>query len=156
MADVNWEAVGAVGEVLGASVVIITLFYLAIQIRHSNRSNRMIAAARIAEVSNDFMKQLVQDPDLYQLYRNGMSEYEPLQQPDRGRFDVLILQFLRSVESTWIQLRLGVVEVDQWHGLRNATRFIVGSPGGRAAYARNRQFLSPEFVAAVDAILEQD
>ena len=33
----NWEAIGAVGEIVGAVAVVGTLFYLAIQIRQNNR-----------------------------------------------------------------------------------------------------------------------
>ncbi len=33
----NWEAIGAIGEVLGAAGVIITLAYLAVQIRQNSR-----------------------------------------------------------------------------------------------------------------------
>jgi hypothetical protein len=39
----NWEAIGAVGELLGAAGVIITLTYLAIQIRlNSHQLERSI------------------------------------------------------------------------------------------------------------------
>jgi hypothetical protein len=31
----NWEAIGAIGEVLGALAVIVTLVYLAVQIRQN-------------------------------------------------------------------------------------------------------------------------
>ena len=41
--DLNWEAIGAVGEILGAMGVIITLAYLAVQIKYTrnawNRQN---------------------------------------------------------------------------------------------------------------------
>jgi hypothetical protein len=33
----NWDAIGAVGEIVGALTVLITLIYLATQIRQSNR-----------------------------------------------------------------------------------------------------------------------
>lgn len=32
----NWEAIGAVGEVVGAIAVLVTIFYFAIQIRQNN------------------------------------------------------------------------------------------------------------------------
>ena len=32
----NWDAIGAIGELVGAAAVVGTLFYLAIQIRLSN------------------------------------------------------------------------------------------------------------------------
>jgi hypothetical protein len=35
---VNWEAIGAVGEILGALVVVATLVYLAAQVRESRRA----------------------------------------------------------------------------------------------------------------------
>ena len=31
----NWEAIGAIGEVLGAFAVVATLLYLALQVRHA-------------------------------------------------------------------------------------------------------------------------
>ncbi len=33
----NWEAIGAIGEMLGAAGVVLTLGYLAFQIRQNNR-----------------------------------------------------------------------------------------------------------------------
>ena len=33
----NWEAISAIGEIVGATAVVITLGYLAVQIRQSTR-----------------------------------------------------------------------------------------------------------------------
>ena len=32
----NWEAIGAIGELIGAMAVVITLVFLALQVRQSN------------------------------------------------------------------------------------------------------------------------
>jgi hypothetical protein len=34
---VNWEAIGAIGDLMGGLVVIVSVAYLAVQIRQSNR-----------------------------------------------------------------------------------------------------------------------
>jgi len=47
----NWEAIGAVGEVLGALAVFLTLFYLARQVRESNKLAKSSAAT---EIMNSF------------------------------------------------------------------------------------------------------
>ena len=39
----NWDAIGAVGEILGAAAVVVTLIYLAAQLRQN--TNSMQAAA---------------------------------------------------------------------------------------------------------------
>ena len=36
----NWDAIGAIGEIVGASAVVISLVYLASQIRIQNRESR--------------------------------------------------------------------------------------------------------------------
>jgi hypothetical protein len=40
---VNWEAAGAIGDIVGAAGVIVTLVYLAVQIRQNTRSLRATA-----------------------------------------------------------------------------------------------------------------
>jgi len=37
----NWDAIGAVGEILGAFAVILSLVYLAVQVRHNTESLRI-------------------------------------------------------------------------------------------------------------------
>lgn len=41
---VNWDAVGAIGEIVGATAVVVTLFYLAIQIRETRKEAQLTAA----------------------------------------------------------------------------------------------------------------
>ena len=56
----NWEAIGAIGEILGATVVFITLVYLAIQVKHAKVSaadaNRL---ARTRGVTDMQLAQLI-------------------------------------------------------------------------------------------------
>ena len=49
----NWEAIGAIGEIVGAAAVFLTLIYLALQIRQNTSSVRLAAVdAAITHVSN--------------------------------------------------------------------------------------------------------
>ena len=55
----NWEAIGAIGEIVGAIAVIATLFYLSIQIRQNatatTRSNEYAQAASVHESNSLFI-----------------------------------------------------------------------------------------------------
>ena len=44
----NWEAIGAIGEIIGATAVVVSLVYLAGQIRTQNRQNRTAAMHEIS------------------------------------------------------------------------------------------------------------
>jgi hypothetical protein len=50
---VNWEAVGAAGEVLGSIAVFVTLIYLATQVRQSNNLARFNATTELVNQFND-------------------------------------------------------------------------------------------------------
>ncbi len=45
----NWEAISAIGEIVGALAVVITLVYLAIQIREQNRESRAAAIDSLSQ-----------------------------------------------------------------------------------------------------------
>ena len=60
----DWEAIGAIGEIVGATAVVVTLGYLATQIRYAkiatSDSNRLVRASGVREM---YLAQ-AQDPSL--------------------------------------------------------------------------------------------
>ena len=58
----NWEAIGAIGEVLGALGVVLTLAYLAVQIRQNTRSmeeGRRLALAQTYQMRADGLQSMM-------------------------------------------------------------------------------------------------
>ena len=151
----NWDAIGAIGEVVGAFAVFVSLLYLAIQIRNSRRSDQIAAAAGAASAVDEWIGQVVRDEELYNLYRRGLTDYETLSKSEKGRFAMLIVQFFRCTEAIWLQLRIGAIETDYWSGIENTIKWIVGSAGGSRCLDKNCEFLSPEFVSAVQKLRDE-
>ena len=50
---VNWEAVSAIGEIVGAIAVVVTLAYLAVQIRQNTQVARSTARQAITQTTID-------------------------------------------------------------------------------------------------------
>lgn len=147
------EELGSIGELLAAIATIATLAYLALQIRQSNRSHELAAIARIGESTESWLGQVIQDPELVDIYIRGLNEPESLTKEQRVRFNLLIVQFLRGTETGWLQVRWGVVDSDYWSGFRETIKFIVGSEGGRHAFNGNRSILSETFAAEIERII---
>ena len=63
----NWDAIGAVAEFVGAIAVVLTLLYLAVQIRQSNRLSRFQSARDVFEQINDNNRLVVEAQDLRSL-----------------------------------------------------------------------------------------
>ncbi len=60
----NWDAIGALGEVLGALTVLVTLGYLAIQIRQNTAALRISNENVLIERQDAIVATLVTDPSL--------------------------------------------------------------------------------------------
>ena len=52
----NWDAIGAVGEILGAAAVVVSLVYLPTQIRIQNRESRFSTINNLTEQWNAFIR----------------------------------------------------------------------------------------------------
>ena len=86
----NWEAIGAIGELIGAIAVVITLVFLALQVRQrnytmgeSNRMERVAAIDRHADPISRWRGRLMENADLATIwltaYNDGdLSEIEIL------------------------------------------------------------------------------
>ena len=59
----NWEAIGAIGEVVGGVAVIATLLYLAIQIRQNAQSVRNAASLSVNEGLAEINRRLSNDAE---------------------------------------------------------------------------------------------
>ncbi len=149
----NLEQLGNLGEFIASIATLMTLAYLALQIRQANRSNQIAGMQRIANSTEGWTDLLLGDPGLESVWRRGMSDPASLDAEERGRFDLLVFRYLRGLESGWLQHRWGIVDEGHWQGYVTSIAFIIGSPGGREAFARNRRFFDRGFGDAVDEII---
>ena len=82
----NWEAVGAIGEIIGAAGVIASLGYLAVQIRRSAASTNLSAFQEVMRSAQDLSSVIAQDGELARLLVSGSQSREELSPDDRLRF----------------------------------------------------------------------
>jgi len=152
----NWDALSAVGQILGAGGVIATLIYLAIQVRqNSHQLERSIeATSRSAEdaVGRGFdlwREWLVTNPEVAQLFIRGMYDIEKLEESDRLRFNMILASF------GWLAWQVGRAENLLGNTNAEILRHLLLYPGGRTWYRTHREFFPPDFRAAVDDLLAQ-
>jgi hypothetical protein len=96
----NWDALAAIGEIVGAGAVLATLGFLAIQIRdgqriqkESNLLARSGASDKVFDQFTDFRRFLVADPDVTRIWLAGCSK-ETLEAIDQERFHQLATDYV--------------------------------------------------------------
>ena len=70
----NWEAIGAVGEIVGALAVFLTLFYLASQIRQSNRATQANIESQPGVWWSESNQQMVHSPEMIEVIEKGLND----------------------------------------------------------------------------------
>ncbi len=158
----NWEAVGAVGEIVGAFAVVLTLGLLLIQLRRStqamseaNRLNRAAALDRHSESIGRWRSRLAEHEDLARLWFEASRDGE-LTEIELLRVHNLWIDFVNTQRSNYVRAvtvgdtgltRQSVLSValeahesrtfrDMWQNIRGWT-----------------ELACPEYVSAVDTEL---
>ena len=95
----NWEAIGSVAEVVGAIGVIVSLLYLAIQVRQGNKNHVVDSHQQIARDWGASCAVVMRDENV-SAFIKGLSEYEDLTAEERVKFDMCVGIFINVVEVT--------------------------------------------------------
>ena len=141
----NWEALGAIGEIVGAVAVVVTLGYLAVQIRQNTRSMRTATRQNVLGDSISFLEHLFTDPELARVWGDGIRDSESLSEPERHRFHLFAMSFFRRFESIHQHHREGLLPTSDWAGLRDSVLEGVARPGLLAWWESNSFRFNPYF-----------
>jgi len=143
----NWEALGAIGETVGAVAVIVTLGYLALQIRQNTQSLRLAAAHGWKSDGLDLRMRIVQDPDLARVFRTGLVDASSLDENDRVRFNITLAAIFDHLQFAFERRGEGLLD---WDALEGFIRGYVGQPGTQDWWKSGRETLNQAFVSYVE------
>jgi hypothetical protein len=85
------DSLGDIGDFVGGIGVVITLAYLAVQIRHSSKVAALSAGHSISIGITEFFERIALDPQLQSLWMRALDSPDTLDEAERARFGLLIL-----------------------------------------------------------------
>ncbi len=125
----NWEAIGAIGEAVGAAAVVASLLYLAVQLRGSTRASTVQAKLESTRLMTDFLDSLIQSPELNDLFLRGREDIESLSSEEYYRYSNMSLKAFSYFSAGYFQFRNRTLAEDDWFELRAVLRFWLGGRG---------------------------
>jgi hypothetical protein len=151
---VNWDAVGAVAELLGAVATVATLAYLAVQIRHASAATRAQIRQSIADSQIHYVNSRAIDPFLR---RASQKLYlgEDLDDEERFGLRVHFTTHLRLFENHFAQHALGTMDPEDWRAQRELLKRLLRIDAYRDAYAFQEGAWNSAFAAEVQRILSE-
>ena len=145
----NWEAIGAIGEIVGGAGVIISLLYLAMQIRKDARARRANAIHEQSRGIAGALRTLATSTELSDVYFRGIQDFSCLKDSELPRFSAYWGYVFRVNEYNYYQWIDGSLDPRIWNGQEAMIDDLVSLPGVQAWWATRSRWYSAEFQALI-------
>ena len=126
----NWNAIGASGEVLGALAVVITLGYLAVQIRQNTAQQKREETVSIQQGQNEVVSKL-NDPAMVRAYAMTAEHGRSARPEDRSRALIWVIQYLNHFQIVYDLHHIGTLDEQRYKLWEGFAISMVASKGLR-------------------------
>ena len=106
----NWDAIGAIAELVGAMGVIASLFYLGTQIRQNTRSVRASSYHALITNLSNLSASIGRESSTADVFVRGQSDFHSLSPTERAQFAILLVSLFRTYENIFYQSRQIMLE----------------------------------------------
>jgi hypothetical protein len=142
--------IGSIANLLAAIGVLITLIYLARQVRQGNMLAKYQARQRMVEQAQEELYHWGDHPEL----RNSFTKTGPLSATEQEEMHYFLLAAMRQREWEWFQFKDGVIKKEVYEAYHEVIALHLGVPRTRVWWQSvGRVGFNPAFVAAVDEFL---
>jgi hypothetical protein len=150
----NWEAIGAIAELVGGIGVIASLVYLATQIRQNTKWLRSTILESAGTRSSELARDAASDPSLSRLIGAAISGAAPMDPDERYRFELYLLSALRHYEISHAHFNDGLLDSNQFSGVRENLRVWLSYENFENWWLETSVFFNPVFQQLVNDLKE--
>lgn len=145
----NWEAVAAIGEIIGAGAVVASLVYLAAQIRHANRSSQAQTSQSMIEMVRQEILSVAEPPEIWTAFTRDEISFE-----QKLKLHQWLVAAMRQREYEWISQNRGGTDPEMFEAYAGIIPVLLGTERTRRWWAYYGPILfDPGFQSFVDGIL---
>jgi hypothetical protein len=151
MEALNWEALGAIAELVGALGVIGSLIYVGSQVRQNTRSMRAATYDSLVRSNGEWMAPVIQDAALAASFELAVDSWADVDEVQRPRVMYLLTQLFRHWENAFFQQQQGTLVPSLWDTWQGIILSYFHQPGIQEWWQLRRTVYSTEFRAFLEA-----
>ena len=138
-------------EAASSLAVLITLIYLARQVRQENVLLRSEARQALVATDQEQIYKFIDHPDLAKTFTGK----GPATEEEKTRMNFWIVASLRAREFEWTQFHAGALDEETWISYSRVIYFILGTERARQYWAACSMFFNPRFVEYVEDMIKE-
>jgi hypothetical protein len=147
------DQLAKLGEFVGGIFVVISLVYLAYEVRQNTRSLRTENYARVLDRMSTLQARVAADAELNHVFMVGAEDPGRLSPAERVRFAWALYELFGAAEFMYHQARDHALPAAVWTRWEATICWWLSHPGMRAWWATKPAPLAPDFEAFGDEIL---
>ena len=151
----NWDAIGTVGEILGALAVVLSLGYVAVQIRQNTEATKDLAAQHLTNANSETNYLIATNDDLAKILQKGSKDRDSLAEHEQLRFNTLLFAIYNQFDFAYRRHLAGKLEDASWKKIKYEIPVFLNLPGWLSWWHQDKSRFSSEFVTFVDKLLSE-
>lgn len=157
----DWNIAAALSELVGAGAVVVSLIYLAAQIKQNTRSveeqtraHRVASLTAVGQGFTGFRTLLAGNQQNAELWENASNGLGQLSRSERRQYDFLLVEMFWAWAMPWLFVQQGVFDKGLWdQAQRNLGLFATKGVREWWAGSPHRAEFPAEFARVVDQVL---
>jgi len=150
MSERSGPRLSTILEVVSAAAVVLSLIYVAIEIRRNTEAVQSATYQQLVAASDEFLLVLAQDPELTDIWIRGDEDPSLLNDIEAQRYWWIVRTYLRNMEHAFRQHERGLLGDLEW----DLYASMICKPwpqGRRLSWVSHSPTLSPDFVSFVES-----
>ena len=148
-----YEQLGNIGDFIGGMAVVVTLVYLAVQVRQNTRQQRLSQQDALTSALAEAFDPIYESDQAERITR--VLADEDMDATDIFVAECVLYRIYYAFEVAYQRAADGVLDDEAMKRLDDIAGFLLASPGGERWWCvRGRTRFGPEFAAHVDSLLD--
>ena len=146
--DVTWESIGAIGEVASAFAVLITLIYLARQVRQNSHQQKIESSRATSEEFNR-LNSVFYDTEKAGMFARALDDWKQASVEEQVVAQTFLMQYAQHMQLLFEMRDAAVVSEPVYLAERGTLLATLATPGGAMWWNSVQEMYSRPFVASI-------
>jgi hypothetical protein len=153
--DWGIQELGAMGEFVGAIAVVVTLGYLAVQIRQSRQIEMATSIRDMFVKGSEIIDYSARHPGTFEALRKGAADFSSLSVEEKETFNCWATRYIVTVEQAMYMHLDKLIPELPWRAFENLGVALIRSPGGAQWWADYNGVFGKEVTDALTAAADE-
>ncbi len=150
----NWDAIGSIGEIVGAFAVVISVVYLAYQVKKQVEESRLAASRQISMEFGQAISQVTANLEFTDIWRRACQNYNELPDTERLWASFSFQRVCRMLEQLWLHERNSNIDPVFYDSFHVTAQDWFTFPGVQQWWEASNSMFGTEFKAYINQIYE--